>query len=188
MSYGSETVDKFRSMVNEGVSRQVKQTQNPSLNRLQTVDSELAVAELELTYKSEYRVFYGPEGPYEKQVWEVTTDKIEVLGHYLGYMAILSFEDNPDSLIREWSIISPIESFYVQSSKLLATDDALSDAIIWMMSPEFEAGRASRLMKPTPQEIETNTLELERLDLQLDKILKAQHLENQLFVPGSTGR
>jgi DNA repair ATPase RecN len=79
-------------------------------------------------------------------------------------MAIQSTEDNPDSLTRIWSVESRMRSIYIESTKPLITPDALSDAILWARSPEFEVGRFSRLAKLTPQELEKITPKLEEID------------------------
>ena len=163
MSYVSERVEEFRNMADEVIARQVKQAQSLPLRSEWPGYDEVASLG-SLTFISRLEGFHGPEGFHKKHVWEIRTSRINVLKRRLGNMAIQSTEDNPDSLTRILSIESRMQIINIESEKPLTTHDALSDAILWARSPEFEVGRFSRLASPTPQELERIIPKLEGLD------------------------
>ena len=157
MSYGSERVEEFRNMVDEVIARQVNPSQNSPLRSERPDYNQLAKAGT-LTFISRSETFDG------KHVREIRTGRMNAINRRLGFMAIRSTEAKPDSLTRIWSIESRVRSVFIESEKPLTTHDALSDAILWARSPEFEVGRFSRLSSPTPEEVARITPILERID------------------------
>jgi len=162
MSYGSEAVEEFRRLTDEGKARQVEQALS-SLAVTSWPEYDDGEREGVLTYVSEPRVSQAPDGLHEEHIWEVITNKFTVIGPHLGRMAIQSTENKPDSLTRILSIESGMRQPDIVSTKQLVTSIELSDVILFIKSHEFEVGRRSRLADLSPEE--KTTIKLEHTEL-----------------------
>lgn len=140
-------VTEFRNIVDGVITRQVESARNVSWPGM---DKEARVGQLTLISVDKRDMRPSGIGFSDGHIWAAQSGRMRFEGH-TGWLAVASFEDSSDSLVRSWSFESPMQ-IPISSRRSLTKLTEISDALTWVISPHLAIDELGRLAVLEPGE------------------------------------
>lgn len=153
MNTAEARVEEFREVVEKVIDRSVQARQHGGIQvswsgmHNYAEDGGLAFSSVD---KGEGRPsMLGLAGEH---LWGVSSQRLRY-GKRLGYLSVISYASDCDSLVRRWAFDSGLQMISVDTTKTLSEPEELDDALTWVKSPHLASDELNRLASLMPKEV-----------------------------------